>query len=309
MNDRSSNTTHTLVKALAGASFGLGLSELVAPGKVAAIAGVDSTDRSRRVIRALGLRECGHGAALLGGSDRLVWTRVAGDVLDTALLLAGVAARGPGRRRRGAIATVALSGIGALDLYTALRTTGSGGRHAGAARHHTVRAAVTVRRSPEEVYRFWRDVENLPAFMHHLKSVTANGDGRSHWVANAPAGQSVEWDAQTTEDEPGKRIAWQSLPGSAIENGGSVDFTPTPDGRSTEVRVTIGYHIAGGALGKAALTLFGESPDQQVNDDLRRFKQILETGQVMRSEGSPEGTASGRQLHQQPAQPNQGATA
>lgn len=125
MSNGDGDTTATLVRVLSGASFGLGVSELVAPGKVAAIAGVDDTRRSRRVIRALGVRECGHGAALLGGPPKLVWTRVAGDVLDMALLIAGVAARGPGRRRRGTIAAVLLSGIGGLDLYTALRTTGA----------------------------------------------------------------------------------------------------------------------------------------------------------------------------------------
>lgn len=122
MSDQSGDTTATLVKALGGASFVLGVSELLAPGKVAAIAGVDDTTRSRRVIRALGVRECGHGAALLAGPDKLVWTRVAGDVLDMALLVAGVAARGPGRRRRGTICAAALSGIAGLDLYTAMRT-------------------------------------------------------------------------------------------------------------------------------------------------------------------------------------------
>lgn len=310
MGDRSDNTTSALVKALSAASFGLGLSELVAPAKVAAIAGVDDTARSRRVIRALGARECGHGAALLAGPDKLVWTRVAGDALDMALLVAGVAARGPGRRRQGTISAVLLAGIGGLDLYTALRTSGNGhGRHVNGARHRTLRAAVTVRRPPEEVYRFWRDLENLPSFMHHLKSVTAGDDGQSHWVAHAPAGQTVQWDAQITEDDPNKRIAWQSLPGSVIENGGSVEFTPTAAGDGTEIRVRIGYHIPGGIFGKAAASLFGESPEQQVNDDLRRFKQIIETGQVLRSDGSPEGTASGRQLHQQPAQPSKGANA
>lgn len=128
MSGQSGWTTATLVKALGGASFVLGLSELVAPGRVATIAGVDDTDRSRRVIRALGVRECGHGAALLGGPDKLVWTRVAGDVLDMTLLIAGVAARGRGRRRQGTISTAVLSGIAGLDLYTALRTTGNGAR-------------------------------------------------------------------------------------------------------------------------------------------------------------------------------------
>lgn len=128
MSDQSGASTATLVKALGGASFGLGLSELVVPGKVAAIVGVDDTSTSRRVIRALGARECGHGAALLGGPDKLVWTRVAGDVLDMALLVAGVAARGPGRRRQGAVSAGVLSGIAGLDLYAALRTTGNGNR-------------------------------------------------------------------------------------------------------------------------------------------------------------------------------------
>jgi uncharacterized membrane protein len=312
MNDRASNATAPLVKALAVASLGLGVAELVAPGKVAAVAGVDETRLSRRVIRALGARECGHGAALLGGSDKLVWTRVAGDVLDVVLLGAGVAARGPGRRRRGVITGLALGGIGAADLYAALRSTGDGGgRHANAARHRTLRAAVTVRRPVEDVYGFWRDLENLPSFMFHLKSVTVDADGRSHWVANAPVGQPVHWDAQITEDQPNKRIAWQSLPGSSIQNGGSVEFTPAANGDGTEVRVQIGYQMPGGVLGKAAATLFGESPEQQVNDDLRRFKQIIETGQVVRSDGSPEGTVAGRQMHQRPAQPNtrEGATA
>ncbi|OBF58307.1 hypothetical protein A5787_23400 [Mycobacterium sp. 852002-50816_SCH5313054-b] len=305
MNDQSGNTTVPLVKVLAGASFGLGLAELVAPRKVAAVAGVDDARMSRRVIRALGARECGHGAALLGGSDKLVWTRVAGDILDVTLLLAGVAARGRGRRRQGAIAAAVLGGIGAVDLYAALRASRDGGaRHANGARHRTLRAAVTVRRSPEDVYQFWRDLENLPSFMHHLRSVTSRADGSSHWVANAPVGRPVQWDAQLTEDQPNRRIAWQSLPGSAIQHGGSVEFTPASDGDGTEVRVRIGYQMPGGVVGKAAATLFGESPDQQVNDDLRRFKQILETGQVLRSDGSPEGTAAARQLHQQPAQPN-----
>jgi uncharacterized membrane protein len=91
-----------------------------------------------------------------------------------------------------------------------------------------------------------------------------------------------------------------------VENGGSVEFAPTPDGSGTEVRVAVGYHIPGGVLGKAAATVFGESPDQQVNDDLRRFKQLLETGQVMRSDGSPEGAAAVRQMHQRTAQPHGG---
>ncbi|MDT5175541.1 MAG: hypothetical protein QOG37_2792 [Mycobacterium sp.] len=304
MSDFAASTTATLVKGLGAASLGLGLSEVLAPSGIAALAGVDETPRSRAVIRALGVRECGHAAALLLGSEKLVWTRVAGDVLDIAVLAAGVASRGPGRRRRGIIAAAALSVIGGADLYAALRTTRNNqARHASTERHHTLRAAVTVQRSPEDVYGFWRDLENLPEFMYHLKSVTAADAGRSHWVANAPVGQPVQWDAEIIQDEPGKRIAWQSVPGTGISNSGCVDFTSDNSGNGTEVRVTMAYQLPGGVLGKAAATLLGESPDQQVNDDLRRFKQIIETGQVLRSDGSPDGTVAFRQMHQQAAQP------
>ncbi|SRX93179.1 putative cyclase/dehydrase [Saccharothrix espanaensis DSM] [Mycobacterium shimoidei] len=297
------NTKTALVKGLGGASLGLGLSEMLAPEKVAALTGVDANGRTRPVIRALGLRECGHAAALLFGPSKLVWTRVAGDALDLALLGIGATNQDRQRRRRTAVSAAALVGIAAADLYAPLRSTRNGGRHADGTPHRTVRAAVTVRKSAEEVYRFWRDLENLPSFMHHLKSVTVEADGRTRWVATAPAGQSVQWEAQITADEPGERIAWQSLPGSTIENGGSVEFKAAPGGRGTEVRVVISYRLPGGALGKAVGTLFGESADQQVNDDLRRFKQLLETGEVMRSDGSPEGTAASRQMHQHSAQP------
>lgn len=125
------DTTATLVKTLGGASLGIGLSELVAPTKVAAAAGINDTSRSRAVIRALGLRECGHAAAVLLGSSELVWTRVAGDVLDESLLgLALAKSIHPRRRQRGAMSALGLAVIGAADLYTALRTTRSNGRHA-----------------------------------------------------------------------------------------------------------------------------------------------------------------------------------
>ncbi|OBK31106.1 hypothetical protein A5634_14860 [Mycobacterium asiaticum] len=305
MNASTDGNTTALVKGLGVTSLGLGLTEILAPGRVAAVAGVDETPTARKVIRALGVRECGHAAALLAGPDKLVWTRVAGDVLDTAVLAAGVLRRGPGRRRRGIAALSVLTAIGAADLYAALRTTRTdeGGRHSGGERHQTVRAAITVMRSPEYVYSFWRNLENLPEFMYHLKSVSAEADGRSHWVANAPVGEPVHWDARIIEDLPGKRIAWQSLADSGIQNSGSVDFTPDNSDKGTEVRVTIAYQMPAGALGKVVATLLGESPEQQVNDDLRRFKQILETGQVLRSDGSPEGTVAYRQMHQQAAQP------
>ncbi len=165
------------------------------------------------------------------------------------------------------------------------------------------KSAVTIRRPVEVVYGFWRDFSNLPSFMNHLESVEPSGDGRSHWTANAPAGRTVEWDAEVVEDRPNERIAWRSLEGSDVTNQGVVTFNPVPRGRGTEIRVELTYDPPGGALGAVVAKLFGEEPQQQIRDDLRRLKQVLETGQVVLSEGSPEGTRFLRLLRQRPAQP------
>jgi uncharacterized membrane protein len=165
------------------------------------------------------------------------------------------------------------------------------------------RTAITVNASPQEVYAHWRDFERLPTFMYHLKSVCTTGDGRSHWVANAPGGASVEWDAEITEDVPGQVIAWQSVDRASVANTGSVRFRPAPADQGTEVYVDIRYALRGGALGAAVAKLFGEEPNQQLSDDLRRFKQIVETGEIARSDGSPQGTRTQNQLHQEDAHP------
>jgi uncharacterized membrane protein len=165
------------------------------------------------------------------------------------------------------------------------------------------RTAITVNRAPDEVYAQWRDLERLPTFMYHLESVQVIGDGRSHWVAKAPAGTTVEWDAEITEDVPGDRIAWRSVDEASVDNSGSVRFRPAPGGRGTEVYVEMDYSPPGGALGAAVAKVFGEEPNQQLSDDLRRFKQLVETGEIARSDGSPLGTRTQNHLHQRDARP------
>lgn len=152
-----------------------------------------------------------------------------------------------------------------------------------------VRRATTIARSPREVYDFWRHIENLPRFMDHLKSVTTTGDKTSHWVAKAPLGQSVEWDAEITQDRPGEIIAWQSLPGAQIENSGEVRFQQAPGDRGTVVHVALQYNPPGGPVGAALAKVFGEEPDQQVREDVRRLKRLLETGEIPTTEGQPSG--------------------
>ncbi len=141
--------------------------------------------------------------------------------------------------------------------------------------------SVTINRPVLEVYRFWRNFENLPRFMDHLESVTVIDDARSHWVAKGPAGTKVEWDAIIHNEVEDELIAWRSLPGAEVNNAGSVHFTPTPDGTGTDVRVVLSYEPPAGIVGVAVAKLLGEEPSKQVADDLRRFKQVMDSGDVM----------------------------
>ena len=156
-----------------------------------------------------------------------------------------------------------------------------------------VSKSVTIKRPREAVYEFWRELENLPRFMYHLQEVRATGDGRSHWVAKAPAGQQVEWDAEIVEERPGELITWRALPGSGIQHEGSVRFRPAPADRGTEVEVALQYDPPAERPARSWRRLFGEEPTQQIRDDLRRFKQVMETGEVVLSDGSLEGAGQG----------------
>ena len=163
---------------------------------------------------------------------------------------------------------------------------------------HVVKA-VTINRTPEELYAFWRNFENLPRFMSHVQSVQVTDDRHSHWKVNAPAGASVEWDAEITDDQPNARIAWQSLPGALTPNAGSVRFEGATGGRGTRVVVELQYDPPLGKIGATVAKLLGEEPEKQVYDELRSFKQVMEIGEVTLSDAAPWGP----QLAQRPAQP------
>ncbi|AFY93512.1 SRPBCC family protein [Chamaesiphon minutus] len=153
-----------------------------------------------------------------------------------------------------------------------------------------VEKTVTIQnKSIEELYQYWHNFENLPTFMKHLKSVTVLNETRSHWIANAPLGNSVEWDADIITDTPNRLISWASIPGANVENSGFVRFTPAPPGRGVEVKVVLEYSVPGGALTAAIASVFGENPEQQIGDDLRRFKMLMETGELAISEGQSSG--------------------
>ncbi|MFL5629319.1 MAG: SRPBCC family protein [Ktedonobacteraceae bacterium] len=152
-----------------------------------------------------------------------------------------------------------------------------------------VERAVTINKPRVELYRYWRNFENLPNFMQHLKSVKVIDDMRSHWVAKGPLGATVEWDAQIINKRENELIAWRSVGNADIDNAGSVHFTPAPDGRGTIVKVVLEYDPPAGRFGSLLAKLFGEDPDQQVREDLRHFKEIMEAGEIPTTEGQSSG--------------------
>jgi uncharacterized membrane protein len=207
-------------------------------------------------------------------------------VLDL-MLLASAMISSDSERRRVAAATAGVAGVAVLDLAAGIRhSVRRESRREAADGGVKLTAAITVKRPVGEVYEFWRNLENLPRIMSHLESVRVMDARRSHWVAKAPAGFPVEWDAETVAETPNELIAWRSLPGSRVDNSGRVRFTPAPGGRGTEIRVEMRYQPPGGPAAARIAKLFNEIPKTQLLQDLRRFKQTLETGEVVVSDAT-----------------------
>ncbi len=153
-----------------------------------------------------------------------------------------------------------------------------------------VEKTVTIlNKTPAELYNVWRNFENLPTFMKHLQSVQVIDQTHSHWIAKAPLDSSVEWDAIIVSDQKDHLIAWSSVEGSDIDNSGFVRFQVAPIGRGTEVKVVLEYTPPGGTVGTAIAKIFGEAPDQQLGDELRHFKMLMEAGEIANTEGQSSG--------------------
>jgi uncharacterized membrane protein len=215
----------------------------------------------------------------------------AGDLERWASLIGGGAMVLTGLRQgslRGAL--TALAGGGLIYQGVTKQSTVQQAQDAvGMNKPIKVEKTVTINKPADELYRFWHNFEQLPTFMKHLKSVTVYDAKRSHWVANAPLGNNVEWDAEILEDRENEFISWASVEGADIDNSGFVRFKKAPGDRGTEVKVVLEYNIPGGGLTAALAKLFGEEPEQQIGDDLRRFKMLMEAGEIATTEGQPTG--------------------
>ena len=198
---------------------------------------------------------------------------------------AGLLLYGLSRRSLGGIAVAVLGGAlihrGATGHCALYRSLGINSRQLNTEtgvpgnKGIKVTKTITIDRAPIDVYRFWRNLENLPRFMEHVQSVREIDERRSHWIVKGPAGADVEWTAQILTDRESELISWESLPGAEVQNAGSVRFQPLNGGASTEVKVSLQYLPPAGVVGAAVAKLFGEAPDQQLDADLARFKELM----------------------------------
>lgn len=283
--DRIGQLTH----ALGWFSVGLGLMQLLAPRTVARASGVEDHPV---LLRAIGMRELASGVGILNRRQPggWLWSRVAGDAMDLALLAVAGASSGAARKRV-ALAATAVAGVTALDVLAGVensrRNSAGYARHAG--RDVDLEKSIAVNRPTVECYYVWRDFQNFPRFMSHLESVHPLSDTRFHWIARGPGGDRVEWDTDILIDRPGQILAWQSVDDAEVQHAGVVRFDPAPHGRGTLVKVEMQYRpLPGGLLDR----MFGAESAGQMEDDLRRFKQLVETGEIATTEGQSAGRRS-----------------
>jgi uncharacterized membrane protein len=160
------------------------------------------------------------------------------------------------------------------------------------ARGIAVEEVVTINAAAGRLYAFWRKFDQLPRFMDHLVSVHQIDDRRSHWVAKAPGRRTVEWDAEIINEVEGELIGWRTLEGADVVSAGSVRFKPATGNHGTEVRVRLQYDPPAGKIGATVAWLLGHEPSQSIREDLRRFKQLMETGEIATTAGQPRGKQS-----------------
>jgi uncharacterized membrane protein len=282
---------HKLATGLGWFSLGLGLYEVIAPRHLGRVLGME--DRAG-LLRLYGLREIANGIGLLsqqkgpGKPAPWVWGRVAGDALDLATLSMGLARDNP-KRDNVVAAIAAVAGVTLVDILCAERLSEQQRERQEAAGRSTdpgrVERSLTIGRSADELYRVWRDPQTLPRLMADFADVTILDDTRAHWRVPTSLGRSLEWDAQTVEEQPGTLVRWQSVAGMAGEGG--VRFRPAPGDRGTEVTLHLHFDPPGGALGEGIARVFRGLPKVAAAKALRRFKSLAETGEIPTTRPQP----------------------
>lgn len=276
-------------------SIALGTAEVLAPHKIARSLGLRPSGTTTAVVQAMGLREIASGVGILKNPKSKEWLgmRVAGDFVDLALL--GAAAFRSERPQNALLAAAAVSAVTALDvLATETVAERRKQRDAEPAPDPRVERSITIECEPAAAYRLWRDVTNLPRFMRHVRNVEPLDERRSRWHVGEGR-LAAEWESEIVEERENELIRWRTTAAADVEHEGEVRFARAGEGR-TVVSVTMAYAPPGGRIGAAVLKLLRKEPGQLLADDLRRFKQLLETGEVLVSDA----TAGRTPRHAQP---------
>ena len=279
----------SIPEAFGWLSIGLGLTALLAPRVVGNLTGLS---RHTNLLRMVGVRELVSGVGLLTQEKKApwLWSRVIGDAMDLTLLGSEALS---GRRTSGRAmgATAVIAAITAADIAAAIRESALRKQESTRADAY-VEKTIVVNKTPAECFAFWRDFSNLPRFMSLVESVTPLDDQRLHWVMKGPYGALFEWDTEISVDRPGERLAWHSVQGSPIDSASVVRFDPAPGERGTLVRVHMHFQPPAGRFGLGLAKMLGHDPGFEVQEDLRRFKQLIETGELATTRGQPSGRRS-----------------
>ncbi len=278
-------------------SIGLGLAEVLAPRQVARLVGLNE-DEHTTLLRTYGVRELVAGVGILTRPKPTywMWNRVLGDAVDLTSIAKAMQSDENDRGRL-TIAAVAVLGVTALDIASSVRLTSEDNPATGHDEgsfalpeaedgRQQLKAIVTVNKPVDEVYAFWKNPLNYSRFMDQIESVQLTSGSRSHWKARAPAGLSVEWDAEIVTDRPNELVSWQSVDGSEVRNTGAVRFSRAAGTRGTEVELEMEFQPPGGVVGEKVAKMLAMIPKTQLKNDLRRFKQLMELGEIVVSDAT-----------------------
>ena len=282
-------STDSLARNLGWFSLGLGLAQLLAPRQVARLVGVDDDSETEAVMRLVGLREIGSGVGLLMQAKPTpwLWARVGGDAMD--LMLLSRALQSPeSHRGRVLLATAAVLGIAAADTMTSMRMAGEPEEPYLARQQRPIRvtAAVTINAPVSEIYSWWEGFRQLPQFMQDAASIEMTDAGTTRWTFALPGGQNVAMDIELMESRPNEEISWRTGQGSPLSGSGQVRFRTAPVGRGTEVIFNAEFNPPGGELGKTVGGILTRTLGAKLSNDLRRLKQLIELGEIVRSDDS-----------------------
>jgi uncharacterized membrane protein len=240
-------------------------------------------------MRLLGLREVASGVAILGLARPApgLWSRVGGDAMDLTLL--GMAMKSPGTdRTRAVAATLGVAGIAAMDVFSSLKSNGASSAPEVAKRYESPRvaAAVTVNAPIADIFSLWDGFHHLPSFMRDAAEVHVSSERQSHWTVTGPANTSFEWDAVITERQPNQLISWRTADGAPFTANGSVRFREAAGNRGVQVLFEAEFDPPAGGVGDMIATPLAKAMSAKLGNDLRRFKQLVELGEIVRSDDS-----------------------